>query len=330
MEIIEIPESFINFCSSSSSVPCSETDAGCVETIGACYPMYEVDDLHFQVVIQVGSSDPNLDGIVSGAIKFYVTLANSCEECDANELKMAQLHVEQWKTSGSDQYDFFVLSLSDWNDASPFISLSEADCFTLCLVAEGLVGSPTLNTLLGCSPCFIKVTQTCDTSKIQYRQNETSMGFYNNGNPFYDIYFNSIRLPFRLHQPQPKTKKNVYRLSNGNYIKNSASKSMEWKGETDMMSEKWHRKFDISLDHDQIKITNTNSGFTNGFFMSESNDNYKIDWQEFLDYPHAKAEFTLLQMPFNEFNNNCNLTPINPITDVNALLVDGANLLSWD
>ena len=58
---------------------------------------------------------------------------------------------------------------------------------------------------------------------------------------------------------------------------------MEWLGETDMMSEKWHRKLDLALDYDTIKITNQNSGFTDAFFFSEADDNYKIDLQEFLD-----------------------------------------------
>jgi hypothetical protein len=106
-------------------------------------------------------------------------------------------------------------------------------------------------------------------------------------------------------------------------------KSREWIGETDMMSEKWHMKLDIALDHDNIRISNTNSGMIAQFAMSEADDNYNVDWQEFLDYPHAKAEFKLLEMPFLEFNNNCNLTPLNPSVNVNAILTDDFNLLIW-
>lgn len=322
MEIFEIEESFINFCDVDTT-PCAETDASCVDVVGACIPMYAVEDLHFQVLLN-NFTGLEVDLILGGQITFNITLARTCDDC-VTDTFMALLTAKPWKASGTDMYDYIVLTLDTWLDTTPFNPIEDGGCFVLCLWKQYLGDY----TKLGCSPCFIKYPDKCDTSVIYYRNNETSMGFYNNGDSFYETYFNSIRLPFRLHRPQTRTKKNVYRLSNGNYIKNSASKSREWVGETDMMSEKWHMKLDIALDHDNIRISNTNSGMVAQFAMSEADDNYNVDWQEFLDYPHAKAEFKLLEMPFLEFNNNCNLTPLNPSVNVNAILTDDFNLLIW-
>lgn len=326
MDLVDIPESFVNFTTDGST---TETDFSCVDSVGGCYPISDLNDVKFQVLMTLGIDDANYDRIIGGLATFHISVAHSCDECDSASTKAAQLHVEPWKSSGTDMYDYIVLSVDEWTHPEVLDPFNDGECLVMCLWLKGGEGQVVEYVKVGCSQCFIKVVDTCDTSIVEYRQNETSMGFYNNGGMYYDDYFNSIRLPLRLHRPQPKSKKNVYRLSNGNYIKNSATMAMEWLCETDMMSEKWHRKLSIAIEHDQLKITNENAGFNQAFFMSEAEDNYKIDWQEFLDFPHAKAEFKLMQMPFNEFNNNCNLTPLNPDTNINALLANTYNILAW-
>lgn len=328
MTIVPIEEAFINFCEGGDGSPCSETN-DCLPDVPACYPVSELTDLDFQVLLSVGSSDINLDGLTAGTVTFWIGIARDCDSCDPAADKVAQLHVEQWKTTGVDQYDYFALSTDGWYSGAGysydalFDSLTDGDCFRLCLFVKGTVGYPNEYILMGCSPCMIKIEDTCDTSIIRYRNNQTACGFYNNSNPFYTTYYNSIRLPFKLGKPQPKTVKNVYRLSDGNYIKNSSSKAMEWQCDTELMSKEWHRKLDNALDHNQLKITNQNAGFVDGFFMSQEDDNYKIAWEDLPgDYSAAPATFKLMQMPFNEFNSNCNLAPIDPVTGTYVNIID--------
>lgn len=332
MEVLEIPEAFVNFCLGTGAyqTPCVDTLSDCVQDIGSCYPLSDMNDLHFQVLLSVGSSDDNLDGIVSGTIKFYIGYTTDCDNCNPSGVKMTQLHVEQWKTTGADQYDYFVLNTDTWTNTSQVDALSTGECFKLCLIVQGMVSAPAEYTNLGCSPCFIKVTDVCDTSVIKYRLNETSMGFYNNGNTYYNTYFNTIRLPLKLSKPQIKNKKKTYALSNGNFKTASATLSREWIATTDFISEVWHKKLAIALNQDTLKITNTNSGFSDSFFVVQGDDNYKVSWEDMVwDYPNAPAEFILTEMPFAEYNQNCNLTPLSPLVDVNAILTDAYNILIW-
>ena len=82
MEIIEIPESFVNFCDTSTDEPCSETDAGCVESVGACYPMVALDELYFQVLLSDFTGN-EVDLILGGQITFVLTIARTCDDCRA-------------------------------------------------------------------------------------------------------------------------------------------------------------------------------------------------------------------------------------------------------
>lgn len=310
MDIIEIKESFVNFCTDGVGEACNETDANCVDVIGACYPTVEIDDIHFQVLIG-NLTETQTELLLGQTIKFYVSIASDCDTCEP--VNLTRLHIEQWKTSGTDQYDYFVGTLDAWADLNALNQFNDGDCFVLCLWQYGDPDQDEEYLKLGCSPCFRKIEDECDSTVLMYRQNESSMGFYNNGNPFYDTYFNSIRLPFKLIKPQTLSKKNVYRKSDGNYIKNSAVMSREWQGETDLLSEKYHFKLSVALEHDQIKVTNSNSGLSDQYCMSEVENNYKVDWPEVPgDYPHGKAEFKLMEMPFYEFNANCNLPPVAP------------------
>lgn len=322
MILRNIPESFVNFTGNVGCQDCFEDE------LCGCYPISSFEDLRFQILIETEESD--LAQLEAGTITFHLGIAEDCESCDSADAKLAQLHGEFWKTSGDDSMDYYVLSVDTITNANLIDRFADGECFVLCLYTKGQTGQVVEYLKLGCSDCFIRVTDSCDTTVIKYRQNETSMGFYNNGNPFYDDYFNSIRLPFKLSQPQVKSKKNVYRLSNGNYIKNSATLAKEWQCETDMINRQWHEKLSIAIEHDQVKVTNENAGLTSIFVQSEAEDNYKVEWDDFLDYPNAKAQFKLLQMPFSEFNNNCNLTPLDPDTNVNVIASDAYNLLSWE
>lgn len=113
-------------------------------------------------------------------------------------------------------------------------------------------------------------------------------------------FTNRIRLPFKLTRPQFPEDKSVYRKSNGETKTLSVVVKKTYEGETDWMPEKWHERLTIALAHDNI--TYEGDKYLGG--ISKDGD-YEIDWQPFLDYPTAKAKFSVQVTPFDNSNSNC-------------------------
>lgn len=73
-----------------------------------------------------------------------------------------------------------------------------------------------------------------------------------------------------------------------------------YEGETDQLPEKIHERLKIALLHDSVTIEG------NRYIGGVSVDgDYTIDWQRFLDFPMAKAEFKIQVTPFDFSNGNC-------------------------
>lgn len=168
-----------------------------------------------------------------------------------------------------------------------------------------------------CNPlqCFIYTPESCYSTVIKYRCNENAFGFdYNNSDnpdtggsnellPFY----NQVRLPFFLKNPQILTKKKVYRKSDGNYIKMSARMEKELSGEVEWITEDWHTKLAIALEHDEVWMWNEDTIMWEKVIFDES-ENYEIDWSNNTRGTNlgiAPASFKVKKMPFNQFNSNC-------------------------
>lgn len=113
-------------------------------------------------------------------------------------------------------------------------------------------------------------------------------------------FVNRIRLPFKLTRPQFPEERTVYRKADGTTKTLSAVIKKTYEGETDYWPEKWHERFAIALGHDNVNIEGDK--YLGG--VSRDGD-YAINWQPFLDYPTAKAKFSVNVTPFDATNSNC-------------------------
>lgn len=113
-------------------------------------------------------------------------------------------------------------------------------------------------------------------------------------------FSNRIRLPMKLTRPQFSDTRNVYTKADGSTQTLSVVVQKNYEGETSWMPEKWHERLKIALSHDVISIEGDK--YFGG--VVEEGD-YEISWEEFLDYPTAKAKFKVNVTPFDGTNANC-------------------------
>lgn len=111
---------------------------------------------------------------------------------------------------------------------------------------------------------------------------------------------NRIRLPFYLSKPQFPVERNVFRNAVGATTLLTATVRNTYEGKTDQLPEDWHRKLVIALVHKEVTIED-NRLLTDVVIDGE----YGIDWQDFLNYPIAPANFIIQVTPFNASSNNC-------------------------
>lgn len=111
---------------------------------------------------------------------------------------------------------------------------------------------------------------------------------------------NRIRLPFKLTRPQYAEERQSFRKSDGVTKTLSVVVRKTYEGETDWISEKIHERLKIALAHDNITIEGDK--YLGG--IAQEGD-YEIQWQDFLDYPTAKAKFKVNVTPFDATNSNC-------------------------
>lgn len=111
---------------------------------------------------------------------------------------------------------------------------------------------------------------------------------------------NRIRLPFFITRPQFPSESNVFRLADGSSKTLSSIIRKSYEGQTDWLPEVIHERLKIALSHDNVNIEG--SRYLGGVSIDDS---YDISWNDFLDFPLAKAEFKVQVTPFNYSNGNC-------------------------
>ncbi len=113
-------------------------------------------------------------------------------------------------------------------------------------------------------------------------------------------FLNRVRLPISVRQPQFPMERAVFRKSNGVTKVLSVVIRNTWQGVTDHMPKDFHEKLVIALSHDTVNIEGQKL-----FTGVNLDGDYQINWQDFLDYPLAQAQFQLNVTPYNETNDNC-------------------------
>lgn len=255
----------------------------CSEQISLCLPVYDYQDINFQFKCNIEYSFVMCE-IVSDGIPCEVS---------------PDIYVTKYHTGGM-LVQFIGLNMDC------FGRVRCGKCFTLKFYGSESDGK--LDTFLFETNCFIKICDPCWTSKIKYRCDEDSFGFdystqYADSGGLEDFY-NSIRLPFYLTEPQYPVKRTVFTKSDGSRKKLSARIENSYEFLTDYMPKDWHEKLIVALEHDIVIIDNVNSGLPDNSQFNNEKD-YKIDWQRFLNYPTATASGQLMLTPYFNVNSNC-------------------------
>lgn len=289
----------------------------CVESIDMCLPVYAETDLHG---FHLNTNDsptvpPEWDDVPEYPLVSYCyRLVRDCNEpvIILDSVKHYTPFFYQYNSITNDWILFPFNDDDDETDVIPGFDEFECNqCFYIQIIKtirnlveeanEDNGGIPQYsysNSIVGCVGCFQRICDPCYTTLINYRNNENAFGFNNNNRSY-----NQIRLPFYFKEPQFPTKRTVFTLSNGMQKKLSARMEKEWIAETDYMPKEWHEKLAIALEHDNVRVTNTNANLSNVLIMMDAN--YEIDWQHFLNYPTAPAKFKAKQIPYNIINSNC-------------------------
>lgn len=258
----------------------------CAEQVTMCLPVYAVTDIAFQ--IKYDSADYPLykaqlikDGsVVGGAVTLIGVTTGT----------ITALYCPSIAGMG-------------------FESLSFGDCFSIRIIGLRKDGT---TVVVFQSICLQKIDDPCFTSVLKYQCDENSFGFdYTTLFPvhpfpsFPETAWNIIRLPFYLTEPQYPVKRNVFIKSDGSRKKLSSRIEKTYQGLGGYMPKEWHEKLIVALENDYVLIENVNAGTDITTAFSNEND-YKVDWIRFLNYPTAPSEFQLFQTPFNNVNSNCN------------------------
>lgn len=257
----------------------------CAEEISLCLPVYDVNDLAFMFRINSNAGSDVFVKLIKGGVAVGTP----------KQMGLVQ------QTIGPYDY-YYINNISDMEFET---EIEEGECFYLRIYSMQ-EGDPFELNLFQTS-CFQKIADPCWTSVIKYRCNENSFGLYynvdNGAGNLISSFYNKIRLPFYLKEPQFPVTRNVFIKSDGSRKKLSARIANEYMVGTDYMPKAWHEKLIVALEHDELFITNTNSGFTDQAFSQEGS--YDINWQKFLDYPTAPAAFKLMKTPYYNVNSNC-------------------------
>lgn len=114
------------------------------------------------------------------------------------------------------------------------------------------------------------------------------------------MFRNRVRLPIHAYTPQFPTEANRFRLANGVTKTQSVTIRKTYEVRTDLMSEGFHQKLVIALNHDDVTIEGDK--YIGGITVDGE---YAIEWPEFLDYPLGAAKVTIQVTPFDATNTNC-------------------------
>ncbi len=260
----------------------------CAEGVNLCLPIYDSGDLAFQ--------------FFSDTLYNYINCV-----IYSNDVRLCVFNIPNTFSPEGQPYITEFKAI----DKSCFDMLTCGQCFTIkffgCAAIDHI--SPR-DVFLFETNCFEKICDPCFTSKISYKCNEDSFGF-DYSEPLYDSegsrtipFFNKIRLPFYLTEPQYPLTRNVFMKSDGSRLKLSARIANSWELIVDYMPRYWHEKLIVALEHDTVLIDNINSCLpVDTQFIQEKE--YKIDWQRFLNYPTAPASSQLMLTPYYNVNSNC-------------------------
>lgn len=278
---INIPSSFVNFNAESYV-----TDRDCAIVKPFCIPIYDDNDLKFQVkadftfVIGTPLVNQALITLISDGVE-VATVTGTTITSEA--LPNAQYFIH---------YDFSTSNLmSSW---------TIGQCVQINIQIPKDTGDerPEYVSLGTSVQCFQRIPDVCYSSRLTYYNNEDAFGL----NYPSSTWKNAIRLPIYFRNPQTKNDQDVYVRSNGTRTKLYARLSKQYQGLVDNVTEEVHQKLVIALSHDNVTFVTDNNYSLECTFEQEYNNNYP---EILMGVNVWTADFLVMETPFDEQNNNC-------------------------
>jgi hypothetical protein len=285
-------------------IPCP-VDTSCDQDFSACLPILSATDVRFQVHVTTD--------------EYFYLFARIVTTCGGtfpnvnNDLVRQQFTITDITVGEAAQREY-VCNLNALFQSD----LDAIQCGQCCYIelykrvfADSRMLPPYTDTQIGCSCCFVKICDPCDTTLVQYRSDEDSFGFeYHHTNPpsatnVLASYLNAVRLPIMPRFPQYPTTRNVFVKSNGERKKLSARVSKEYTVQVDWIPKSWGENLVMACEHDTIRFTNTNEGLVNQSVSVESTPEFEYFERPGYMYPFGRATFKIQITPFNNFNSNC-------------------------
>lgn len=139
------------------------------------------------------------------------------------------------------------------------------------------------------------------------------------------MFLNRVRLPIHAYTPQFPTEASRFRLANGETKTQSVVIRKTYSLVTDHMSELYHQRLVIALNHDTVTIEGDK--YIGGIAMDGE---YAIEWPDFMDYPLGTATALIQVTPFDATNSNCQtcdvLTQLSLVDDNAGEIAEGATV----
>lgn len=287
--------------------------AQCPSMVDPCLPIYELEDIQFQVFAVVNGDDSNWfeKQFTAGDLTFkYTVYAKICFDCEEEltSLEPFEYSAHWTKISDEDGQQLWAGRFYFSGDNTTFNNIEPGVCWNLCFYRVQVpVSAP--NTIIGITSinkgctytCFQKINDPCFTTKFRYTNNEDAFNFLYEDS---GLIFNQVRVSAYLRDMQLPSQQKVNTRSNG--VKKKLFERIEEDYELviDWMPKQMQKAFKVMLSHDDILLTNTNEGF-NSFQRFVCEEKYDIKWPE-IPYPQAQA-FTRVKRAeaLSLINSNC-------------------------
>ncbi len=258
-----------------------------------CLPVYELQDLAFQVIATVNGADKT-------DFAHNNIYASALPACPPGAVTSQQNYSATWtriSTGTGGDPDTWVGYFIYFTNLYTY-TFTAGTCFSIGFYNPDASGDQ----FISCMPqCFVKIGDPCYTSLLSYRSNESNFGF----TYFNPDFYNKVRLPFYLHSPENAEEEKSYQKSDGATIKISHRIWKDYKVKTDYWFDDWHEKFVVATAHDDVHVNCNYSGIDARFVRTEK---VEVDWHED-DFPQvnmAQAKTTLrLAEPRLNVNSNC-------------------------
>lgn len=278
----------------------TDPDSTCSTAPATCLPISDLSDIQFQLITDF------VENPTPGYTNFFIAIpCSACNELTEEEL--VQIIIGNGTPAKRAAYaeelgeDSHLWNFIGTTGSSNDIDIAEGECFHFCIYQLLVTDAYDIESIdcMGLTNCFRKVSELCNTSVIEYQNDEDALGFYASA-------ANRVRLPIKLQNMQLPGEEKGYQKSDGTFLKLSERINKQWDLITDYIPDEWHDRLRIALSCDTITITNTNANVDSvEIYRSEG---YEIGEPNavFPDFPIRQARTKVLKKQLlASVNSNC-------------------------